>query len=246
MESEKLQVVFGENVTKAELIIREGGAVKELDPKAPIKTDIKGAIGTPFEYLKKRVGTGQFEQERSHILIDRDNVTLSLVINEDDYYNSGSIVGTLDFNPKFIEFGINNGKVWTPTELGMFFKMNRAFFTDRKTNMELVTTLMNFTATVNNTLERLVKENGDRKDNFSQVVNSNLPKSFTLQMPIFKGMESETLEVETFAQINGREVSLLLLSPGANQALEDIRNKVIDEQIAAIKEVAPNIALIEV
>lgn len=246
MESEKLQVVFGENVTKAELIIREGGAVKELDPKEPIKTDIKGTIGTPFEYLKKRVGTGQFEQERSHILIDRDNVTLSLVINEDDYYNSGSIVGTLDFNPKFIEFGINNGKVWTPTELGMFFKMNRAFFTDRKTNMELVTTLMNFTATVNNTLERSVKENGDRKDNFTQVVNSNLPESFTLAMPIFKGMQSETLEVETFAQISGREVSFLLLSPGANQALEDIRNKVIDEQIAAIKEVAPNIALIEV
>ena len=41
MESEKLQVVLGENVTKAELIIREGGAVKELDPKAPIKTDIR-------------------------------------------------------------------------------------------------------------------------------------------------------------------------------------------------------------
>ena len=196
--------------------------------------------------MKKRVGTGQFEQERSHILIDRDNVTLSLVINEDDYYNSGSVVGKLDFNPKFIEFGINNGKVWTPSELGMFFKMNRAFFTDRKANMELVTTLMNFTATVNNTLERSVKENGDRKDNFTQVVNSNLPESFTLAMPIFKGMQSETLEVETFAQISGREVSFLLLSPGANQALEDIRNKVIDEQIAAIKEVAPNIALIEV
>ena len=105
---------------------------------------------------------------------------------------------------------------------------------------------MNFTATVNNTLERSVKENGDRKDNFTQVVNSNLPESFTLAMPIFKGMQSETLEVETFAQISGREVSFLLLSPGANQALEDIRNKVIDEQIVAIKEVAPNIALIEV
>lgn len=246
MDTEKLQVILGENATKAELIIREGEAPKQLDPKAPVKTDISGTIGTPLEYLRKRVATGQFEQERSHILIDREHVTLTLIINEHDFYTSGSITGHLEFNPKFIEFGINNGKVWSPAELGMFFKMNRAFFADRKTNMELVTTLMNFTATVNNTIERSVKESGDRMDNFTQVVNSNLPKSFTLTLPIFKGMPSETLEVETFAQINGREVSFLLLSPGANQTLEDIRNKVIDEQIEAIKEVAPNIALIEV
>ena len=246
MEAEKLQVNFGAGVTKAEVIIREGVAVKELEPKAPLKSEINGVIGTPLEYLKKRVNTGQFTQERSHILISRDDVALTLVINEDDFYKSDNITGKLEFNPKFVEFGINNGKMWTPQELGMFFKMNRAFFNDRKTNMELVTTLMNFTATVNNKIERSVQENGNRTDNFAQVVNSNLPESFTLTIPIFKGMGAEVLEVETFAQINGREVAFMLLSPGASQTLEDIRNKVIDEQIEAIKEVAPNIALIEV
>ncbi|MDD7272831.1 MAG: hypothetical protein PUG96_02540 [Prevotellaceae bacterium] len=246
MNTEKLQVMFGENTNTAELIIREGAAVKQLDPQAPLRTEITGVIGTPLEYLKKRVGTGQFEQERAHILINRENVELSLIINEHDYYTQGSVSGKLSFHPKFVEFGINTGKVWMPAELGMFFKMNRAFFSDRKENMELVTTLMNFTATVNHTVERSVKENGGRTDNFAQVVNSNLPASFTLNIPIFKGMQTEVLEVETFAQINGREVSFVLLSPGANQTLEDIRNKVIDEQIEAIKEVAPNIALIEV
>ena len=34
-------------------------------------------------------------------------------------------------------------------ELGLFFKMNRAFFADKSENMALVTTLMNFTADVN-------------------------------------------------------------------------------------------------
>lgn len=246
METEKLQINLGANVTKAEVILREGQAVKELEPKAPIKTSLSGVIGSPVEYLTKRVETGQFTQERSHLIVNREKIKLSLVVNEDDEYNRGQIDGTLEFHPKFKEFGINTGKVWTPTELGMFFKMNRAFFPDRSMNMKLVSELMNFSATVNNTIERSLKENGDRTDNFAQVVNSNLPDSFTLQIPIFKGMKPETLEIETFAQINGREVAFTLLSPGANQTLEDVRDKAIDECLNEIKEIAPNIAIIEV
>lgn len=245
METEKLQINLGQNVTKAEVIIREGAAVKELEPKAPLKTNISGTIGTVSEYLRKRVKTGQFTEERSQLIVNREDITIKLIINEDDAYNTGEVKGKLQIHPKFEEFGINSGKIWTPTELGLFFKMNRAFFVDRAENMKLVTTLMNFTASVNNTIERSVKENGNRTDNFAQVVNSNLPESFRLRIPIFKGMQSEDLEVETFAQINGREVNFMLLSPGANQTTEDLRDNVIDDQLAAIREIAPQIVIIE-
>ena len=124
--------------------------------------------------------------------------------------------------------------------------MNRAFFADQKENMTLVTTLMNFKADVNVKMERSLAENGNRTDNFAQVVNSNLPAKFTLKIAIFKGMPAETLEVETFAKVDGREVAFILLSPGANQTLEDLRNKVIDDELAKIKEIAPEIAIIEI
>ena len=246
MENEKLQIVLGEGVTKAEVILREGTAVKELEPKAPVKTKICGVIGVPVEYLRKRVTTDQFSEHRSHIIVNREKITISLIINEDDDYLRGQIDGVLEFHPKFVEFGINTGKVWSPVELGMFFKMNRAFFPDKGTNMKLVSELMNFSATVNNKIERSVKENGDRTDNFAQIVNSNLPESFVLNIPIFKGVGAETLEVETFAKIDGREVAFTLLSPGANQTLEEIRDKAIDAQLEQIREIAPNIAIIEV
>lgn len=58
--------------------------------------------------------------------------------------------------------------------------------------------------------------------------------------------KAETLEVETFAKINGREVAFILLSPGANQTLEEIRDKAIDEQLKQVREIAPDIAIIEV
>lgn len=246
MQNEKLQINFAPGMAKAELVLREGVAPKELDPKAPVKTKLNGVIGAVVEYLTKRINTGQFAQKDCHILVNRENIEITLIINEADEYKRGEIVGKLGYNPKFVEFGINDGKVWTPTELGMFIKMNRAFFADRAENMKLVSCLMNFTADVNNKIDRAVKENGNRTDNFAQVVNSNLPESFTIQMPIFKGMQPETIEVETFAQVNGREVAFVLLSPGAQATLEDLRDKVIDEQLKQIREIAPEIAIIEV
>lgn len=55
MDNEKLQINFAPGQTTAQVIIREGEATKQLDPKAPVKTEIVGTIGTIREYLKKRV-----------------------------------------------------------------------------------------------------------------------------------------------------------------------------------------------
>ena len=39
---------------------------------------------------------------------------------------------------------------------------------------------------------------------------------------------------------------LFLLSAGANEAIEEYKNKVIDEQLDAIRQIAPDIVIIEV
>ena len=246
MKTDNITINPAVGASRTEIILREGLAPKMLEPQPPVKMNITGTIGSVVEFLTKRLDTGQFHQGDCHILVDREKVTITLVINESSAYDRGMIVGQLSHNPKFVDFGINQDKAWTPTELGLFIKMNRAFFADRKTNMELVSTLMNFTATINNKIERSMQENGNRIDNFAQVVNSNLPESFTIQMPIFKGMPAETIEVETFAHVNGREVAFMLLSPGAQATLEDLRDKVIDDEITKIRELAPGIAIIEV
>lgn len=243
---EKVIVNAAEGASTIEVILREGVAAKAIDPKPPVKINLSGVIGAPAEFLAKRLDQeDQINQKRCHVIVNREDISITLITSENDEYNRGNIKGTLSMHPKFVEFGINESKIWTPTELGMFFKMNRAFFPDKSENMRLVTELMNFTATVNNSIEKSAKENGDRTDKFAQTVNSNLPKAFVLNIPIFKGSSSETLEVETFAQVNGREIAFILISPSANQVMEDIRDKVIDEQIAAIRSLAPDIAIIE-
>lgn len=64
------------------------------------------------------------------------------------------------------------------------------------------------------------QQNGSFKDNYGVVVQSNLPEAFTVRLPIFKGTAPEDLEVELYASVDGRD-------------------KVIDDQVAAIRHIFP-------
>ena len=94
-------------------------------------------------------------------------------------------------------------------------------------------------------VENSRQDNGSRTDNYSQVVNSNLPASFNLIVPIFKGRPAEEIEVEIIADVDGRNIRLSLCSPGAEVIVEEERNKAIDEQLLLIRKLAPDIAIIE-
>lgn len=245
MSENKLNVVVPKDYNGApiEVVLREGTAPKALDPKAPIPVNITGTIDSPFRWLEKRVEL--MDQKQANITVSRDNMKISLVDKETDYYNNG-ITGVLQPSKEMIEFGINSEKQWEPIKLSQFFKMHRAFFKDKAENMTLVSLLKNFKAKVNQDIERSKEENGSKVDNFSQVVDSNLPKSFKLNIPLFKGFACEEIEVEIYADVDGRDVSLSLVSAGANEAIEEYKNKVIDEQLDAIRQIAPDIVIIEV
>jgi hypothetical protein len=246
MENEKMIFNLAEGVEKAEIIIRQVDSVNELPELAPIKMDISGTIGAPVEFLRRRLSEyGQVNQKRCHVYVSRENMVIELTINENDPYACGKIKGALETSPVFNKFGINAGKDWEPNELGQFLKMNRAFFADRAENMKLVTDLKNFQAKINVTMQRQKSESGDFNESYAGAVTSNVPGAFKLKMPLFKGRPSEEIEVEVYANINGRNVLLQLYSPGTCQALEDIRDAVIDEEIAIIRELAPDIAIIE-
>lgn len=231
------------NGTPIEVVLREGQAAKPLDPKEPKKVSIAGTIEAPFKWLGKRIGL--INQKASNIIVNRDKMGLALTIDETNYYQT-EVCGFLITSKEMQEFGINTEKKWEPIKLSQFFKMHRAFFKDKSENMMLVSTLKNFKAKVNQDIERSKEENGSKTDNYSQVVDSNLPKSFKLNIPLFKGFACEEIEVEIYADVDGREVSLSLVSAGANETIEEYKNKVIDEQIEAIKGVAPDIVIIEV
>ena len=239
------QIVINAEAGTKEVIIREGAAPKLLEPKAPLPCNIEGLAGSVAEYLKKRINTGQFEQKNCTILVDREDVRITLFFNERDEYNQGKVVSQIRLHPDFESLRINSSYAWSPVELAMLLKMHRYWFEDRIEGMKLVSTLFNYKADIAQKVEQSVEGNGNRQDNFSQVVNSNLPNSITLKLPIFKGTEPQALEIEFFAKVDGRDVAFLLISPGANEAFEAFRDEVIDVELNSIREIAPEIAIIE-
>lgn len=245
MSENKLNVIVPKDYNGApiEVVLREGKAPVALDPKEPERVVINGTIDAPIRWLEKRVEL--INQKATNIIVNRDKMRIALTIDETSYYQT-EINGILQASKGMQEFGINVEKKWEPIKLSKFIKMHRAFFTDKSQNMMLVSTLKNFKAKVNQDIERSKEENGSKVDNYSQVVDSNLPKSFKLNIPLFKGFACEEIEVEIYADVDGRDVSLSLVSAGANEAIEEYKNKVIDVQLDAIRQIAPDIVIVEV
>lgn len=245
MSENKINLVVPKdyNGKPIEVVLRKGEAPVALDPKEPERVVINGTIDAPIRWLEKRVEL--INQKATNIIVNRDKMRMALTIDETSYYQT-EINGILQASKEMQEFGINVEKKWEPIKLSKFIKMHRAFFTDKSQNMMLVSTLKNFKAKVNQDIERSKEENGSKVDNYSQVVDSNLPKSFKLNIPLFKGFACEEIEVEIYADVDGRDVSLSLVSAGANEAIEECKNKVIDVQLDAIRQIAPDIVIVEV
>lgn len=246
MDTEKLNINFAEGENVKELIIRETDHVNEPLPiLEPLHLDIVGTIAAPYTFLEKRYEDPQIPLNRTHVIVDRDNLTITLVCNEIDARDKQTVEGKIELSRQFNQFGINTGKLWEPEDLGQFFRINRSCFKDRDANMKLVSLLRNFKAKVTSDIEREQKDNGSYTDNYRKVVDSNMPESFSLNIPIYKGAAAEEFVVEVIAQVHGREVQLELISPDAQSVVEEVRDNLIDEQLKKISELAPMIPIIE-
>lgn len=214
-----------------EVVYRLGDAAQAQQPlatKAPEKISVSGTISTPYEWLSKRIDT-------------------VLTVNEDDYYNKNTFTGTVEVSETFEKFGINDGeKGWIPAKLGQFLRLNRGLFEDKEKCMVLVSNLKNFNAKAKAEIEKQRDPSGSVADVYRCQVESNLPKSFTVNMAIFKGTAKQPIEIEFDHYLTNGEVFLQLVSPGANEVMESYRDKCIDEVLDKIKDIAPDIAILEV
>jgi len=219
------------------LTIREGA--KELPLKEPNKIDIVGSPGTVLEWLRKRLDL--VPQEKSVIVVKKDELSIELTVDETSFY-AAKITTKLELSEEFKSFGINSERTWEPYKLGEFIRMNRSRFESKDEAMELVTLLKDFKARVEKVEEKLKDTRGSFDEKRSQAVTTNLPKGFNIKIPIFKGMEAITLPLEI--DIDPTTLKCSLVSPDAAEFIQSQCNGIIDSEIKAISELAPNIAII--
>lgn len=185
------------------------------------------------------------DQKYSHVLIDRDEMSILLVLNETNPYEIGEVKGKLSMHSDFMKWKINQpGSDWDHDVLGEFIKMNRNAFTDRDTAMRLSTELKQLQVNV----DKQIEKNNDRRGNYKaiaiqQVKSMSIPDRFEINVPIFKGQAKSKIEVEIYIDANTYRITLV--SPDANDIIASVRDNIIDEQKSLIQSLAPDIVIIE-
>ena len=220
-----------------ELIIRQGKAVELHEPE---RVNISGTIDAPARWVEMRADC--IAPKRCHVLVDRDRMAIKLQCDENDYYGTG-ITGSLQLSEEYRRFGINSGEYRTHFELAELIKMNRSYFENKTTAMKLVSELQNFKAKVDKEVEQSDNNRGDRRLLVAQAVKHNLPESFTLVLPIFKGVAEQTIEVEVY--VNPSDLTCTLVSPEANDIVVSSRDALMDAVIDRIRTASPEIVIIE-
>lgn len=224
-----------------ELVIREG---KATEPFNPVPRIINGNIDSPLRWIEKNKGLIPLVSGclLAQILVDKSAGNILLTINPkaQDY---DLVKGILELHPDFLKFEINTGEQQTSHELAEKIKMWRSCFKDKDTAMKLVKDLRSFNAKINKELEAHKDDRANYSLKKSQIVESNLPESFILNVPIFKGEPKQSIEVEI--NIDADKLTCSLISPEANDYIAEFKEQIIDEQIRKIQELTPDLVIIE-
>lgn len=219
------------------LVIREDAAIIVHEKSL---VDISGILDTPARWLEKRMPLHL--PLEANVIVDREEMTIALTTEERDHFAT-HIKGSLEYHPIFIKFGINDGSYITPAQMADKIKMNRSFFENKTVAMSLVSQLKNFKAKVDMDIEKSNDNRGNRTELLQQTVTSNMPESFKMSLPIFKGEAKKTFEVEVYIEATTLECTLI--SPEANEEMEYLRDNAIEAVLARIKTVDDNIVILE-
>ncbi len=183
-----------------ELTILEG---KALEQKPPQKIVLKGDIKTVASFIAKRNDKNQFETagfqwinpDRAIVEVDKEKMEIALHLDPEEYYGP-VISGSLSTAPELEQFFINKNKLFNREELIKLIRFSKIWFADAEAHDKLLKAYQAFTATVNANIGKTSDTRGNVDSSYKKTVETNVPDSFVLNIPIFKGMDKRRFRVE--------------------------------------------------
>ena len=102
--------------------------------------------------------------------------------------------------------------------------------------MVVISDLMSFKADVNTKVIASNDSRGGRVNAVEVAANTNVPVSFLVNIPLFKGAVKQKLKVEIELDVRGSSVSCTLHSPDALLTMNETSDSIIDEQLKTFVE----------
>lgn len=227
---------FNVNSKDGEVIIRHGEAMPVREPQS---VEVQGQIDTVSEYLSKR----DVDTKDSYLKANMNEGVLLLVENASSYYTN-KIHGFIEPSREISEWKINSEHDWSTQDLATFMKKHIHHFYDKKEGRELVSSLMNFEGKVEKEIQDQNDQKGNVKYKYAQAVQHNLPGTFWLSIPIFRGQEKQKFEVEVI--VDSKDYSCNLISNELYEMSDNFIEERIGKELEAIEKDYPSLPVIYV
>lgn len=232
MNNEKVVQTMIEKEVK-QVIILEGKAPEQHNNQ-PV--NISGNIDAPSRFIEGR--KKDFEESRKHCKVSKTDGIITLILNEQSVVDKYVVQGKIEVAKKFTSLGINNDKIsYEPEELANKLKLLRSMFVSNIEHSNICSTLRNLKAKINSQIESLNDRKGNVTENFKQTVNSNMPDSIKLKLPLLEGEDPIEIEVNVILEANGGSGILCSLeSIDAAELIETQFAERVNQEIELIKD----------
>lgn len=230
-----------------EVVLRQGAAPELLPEKAPKLIKKSGSIDAPFRWLEKRIDT--IDQKKCNIAVSRRMMSIHLSIDEENFY-SHEITGLLELSEEVKSLKIN-GSEWDRNELARTLAISKRFFYDEKEFAQIIQALES-TEIQSKRNSNNTQNNRSRGNSSSESIEINTPESFKLVIPVLQGYEKKKITVSTYVNLttsqytNDFEANFVLLSEDVYRYIDEVRDKLIDEQVGLLRDLAPKVPIIEI
>lgn len=215
------------------MIIRTGEAEKIYPPR---KVNISGNIQAPSEYFNKRAPQIADKLHLTHVVVDVENLTINLVINETSEF-AEYVSGKLEHLKEFVDFGINRQKKYGIQELYKMLKLKRAYFQRREDHATILEQLRKFEAKTEIEFQSMNDFKGATAMKKIETCKTNLTYNFVLSIPIFKGFEAATFPVEIEFEPHDGGIICWLVSQDLAELEIKNRDEIMTKEIEQFKSV---------
>lgn len=230
MNNEKTISTMIENQVK-QLTILTGNAVEQHNPK-PV--DISGNIDAPSRFIEGR--QSEFVLSNRHCLVSKTDGIIKLIINEQSVVDKYTITGKIEISKKFRKLGINSDVSYKPEELANKLKLLRSLFVSNLEHATICNTLRNLKTKINRDIEKANDQKGNVTNNFRQTVESNMPDSIKLLIPLLEGEDPVEIELNVILEAEGgSEIKCHLESIDAAELIESQFTERVNQEIEKIK-----------
>lgn len=215
------------------LVIRTGEAEKIYPPR---KVNITGNIQAPGEYFKKRQPQIADKLHLTHVIVDIEQLSIKLVINETSEF-AEFVSGKLEYFKEFIDFGINRQKKYGIQELYKMLKLKRAYFQRREDHATILEQLRKFEAKTEVEFQSMNDFKGASAMKKIETCKTNLTYNFVLSIPIFKGFEAATFPVEIEFEPHDGGIICWLVSQDLAELEIKNRDEIMEKEIKQFESI---------